>query len=226
MRPSIRATVGLAAAALVCGGAVLSADILVLRDGRRIEGQLISVQRGTIEFREDRGPQSRTIQLRRDEVQRIELTEPRVVDDRELGRGDERGLGRGLGRMEGRGRPNGMRERATWVAANQQWTDSGVDVRDGQILYFDTHGGDIQWRRGTHSTAAGDPQSTYSARRPLPDRPIGALIGRVGASSRDYFFIGDDQGGIRVRGSGRLFLGINDDNVSDNQGAFRVTIYF
>lgn len=221
MRSRVCATVAFAAATLVCAGVVLSADVLVLRDGRRIEGELVSVQRGIIEFRQDSGLRSsRTIEVRRDEVQRIELDEPRK-DDRGPGR-DDRAPGRG----EGRSRPNGLREMEVWVAANVAWKDTGLDVRDGQVLYFDTHGGDIQWRRGAHATAGGDPGSTYSSRRPLPDRPIGALIARIGPASGGYFFIGDAQGPVRMRGSGRLFLGINDDNVSDNQGAFRVTVYY
>jgi hypothetical protein len=217
MKSSVRTTIALTVVALVCAAAVLSADILVLRDGRRIEGQLISVQRGIIEFREDRGRDSRTIQVRRDEVQRIELEAPRTFDDRR----PDRPPG-----PEGRGRPNGLRERDVWTDAKTPWTDSGLDVREGQVLYFDTHGGDIQWRRGAHARAGGDPDGPYSPRRPVPGRPVGALIAKVGNNSNDYFFIGDQDGPVRVRASGRLFLGINDENLSDNQGAFRVTVYY
>ncbi len=215
MRTNTRIIVALGAAALVCSAAMVSADILVMRDGRRIDGQLISVQRGVIEFREGRGSGSRTLEVQRDQVERIEFDEPRRPDDR----APDRLPGRGMGR------PRGLREAEVWVAANRAWTDAGIDVRDGQVLYFDAHGGDIQWRPGASTRAGGDPQSTYSSRRPMPDRPIGALIGRIGSSGR-YFFIGEEDGPIRVRESGRLFLGINDDNVSDNRGAFRVTVSF
>jgi hypothetical protein len=60
----------------------------------------------------------------------------------------------------------------------------------------------------------------------LPNRPAAALIGKVGDESGDLFFIGDNQGSIRVRGSGRLWLGINDDVLDDNSGNFRVTVYY
>jgi hypothetical protein len=216
MKSSTWATIALTVVGLVCAGVVLSADILVLRDGRRIEGQLVSVQRGIIEFREDRGPRdSRTIEVRREEVLRIELETSRSLDDRRLDRPEGR-----------RGRPNGLREREVWTDARTPWTDTGLDVREGQVLYFDTHGGDIQWRRGSHATAGGEPNSSYNARRPIPGRPLGALIGKVGNNSNDYFFIGDQDGPVRVRASGRLFLGINDENLPDNQGAFRVTVYY
>lgn len=215
MKRGIGATTALVAVALVCSAAVLTADTLVLRDGRRIEGQLISVQRGIIEFREDRGFQgSRTVQLRRQEVQRIELEEAQP------------GLEQRPERLEPAGRPSGLREREVWVAATAAWTDTGVDVRDGQIVYFTTHGGDIQWRRGEHTRAGGDPSARYNPNRPIPGRPIGALIAKIGAASSDYFLIGDNEGPLRMRGAGRLYLGINDETLADNQGAYRVTVYY
>ncbi len=217
MKPGLGLTIALTASAVIAGVALLSADRLVLRDGSRIEGQLISVQRGTIEFREERGWRgSRTIQVRRDEVARIELDEtPGEPPDRQPS-----------GMRGGDTRPGGMREREVWVAANRQWTDTGIDVRDGQPVYFTTNNGDIQWRRGEHTKAGGDPGAPYDPHRPIPSRPIGALIGRVGDRSGDYFFIGDSEDRFRMRGSGRLFLGVNDSNVADNQGAYRVTVYY
>ena len=216
MKTRIGATVMMVTVVLVAGAAVLSADRLILRDGRRIEGQLISVQRGIIEFREDRGyGDSRVIQVPRNDVDRIELEPERIADERRPDRPDARP------------RPSGMREKEVWIAANAPWTDTGIDVRSGQSVFFDTHGGDIQWRPGSHAKAGGDTDDRgYDRNRPLPNRPIGALIGKINAGARDYFFIGDDEGPIRVRGDGRLFLGINDSNVSDNRGAFRVTVYY
>jgi hypothetical protein len=40
------------------------------------------------------------------------------------------------------------------------------------------------------------------------------------------FFIGDEKGPIRMRESGRLSLGVNDDYLQDNSGSFRITIYY
>ena len=119
-----------------------------------------------------------------------------------------------------------MREREVWVAANVAWTNTGVDVRDGQIVYLTTYGGDIEWRRGERTRAGGDPSARYNANRPIPGRPIGALIARIGDTSTDYFFVGDNEGPLRMRGAGRLYLGINDENLADNRGAYRVTVYY
>ena len=51
------------------------------------------------------------------------------------------------------------------------------------------------------------------------------MIGRVGTGDAP-FLIGDDSGGLRVRGSGTLFLGVNDDYLADNTGSFRVVVYY
>lgn len=61
--------------------------------------------------------------------------------------------------------------------------------------------------------------------RPMPNRPAAALIAKIGGDSTDYFFVGGEQGPIRVRASGRLYLGVNDDFLNDNSGTFRVVIY-
>ena len=54
--------------------------------------------------------------------------------------------------------------------------------------------------------------------------PAGALIGRIGTSPDDIFFIGAERLPFRVRTSGRLFLGINDDTLDDDTGAFQVAV--
>ena len=66
--------------------------------------------------------------------------------------------------------------------------------------------------------------SPINDRRPVPARPAGALIGRIGTSASDVFFIGDDRGSFRVRTSGRLYLGVNDHAHADNSGSFEVRI--
>ena len=60
----------------------------------------------------------------------------------------------------------------------------------------------------------------------MPNRNAAALIGKIGSGSNDLFFIGDEAGAVRVRGNGRLFLGINDDVLTDNSGNFRVVVYY
>lgn len=60
----------------------------------------------------------------------------------------------------------------------------------------------------------------------MPNRNAAALIGKIGNDSGDLFFIGDETGAVRLRGSGRLFLGVNDDVLTDNSGNFRVVVFY
>jgi hypothetical protein len=188
----------------------LVADTLVLRDGTRIEGELLSVRNGVIVFEERRGfGRARRIEVDRDEVARIEFESVRS-DDRDFAAG---------------GRPPGLRERQVIVSADVPWNDAGIDVRSGQTIYIEATG-NVRWGRDRRDGPAGENNSPSNPNRPLPNRPAAALIGKVGNTSTDYFFIGDEQGPIRMRASGRLYLGINDDFLPDNSGNFRVVIYY
>ncbi len=196
--------------ALLCTG-VLSADTLYLRDGRRLDGRLIAVRDDDVEFEVVRngpfGGRDR-IHVDRDAVRSIDLDGAR--DDRDA-------------RDAPAARPRGLRERVVDVDSRRPWNDSSLDVRAGQVVYF-TATGKVRWRDGRNDGPAGEKNSPDNPARPIPTRPAGSLIGRVGAGS-DPFFIGDDQGPIRIRATGRLYLGINDDRWPENRGSFRVTVY-
>ena len=190
---------------LVAAGALATttlADTLVLRSGRRVEGDLIGVRGSTIEFAESGGSSRR---YDRSDVARIELESSRYGDDRPGSR------------------PSGLRERSTSVAAATPWNDTGVDVRAGMDVYFDATGR-VRWGPDRQHGPGGEGGSRQNPNRPIPGRPGGALIGRVGDSGP--FFIGDEKGPIRMRESGRLSLGVNDDYLQDNSGSFRITIYY
>ena len=188
----------------------VQADTLYLRDGSRVQGELISVRNDTVEFEERRSYGSgRTLRLDRDEVVRIEFETAR------------RGGGNDL--LAG-GRPSGMRERQTIVSADVAWNDSGIDVRAGQTIYFEAQG-QVRWGRDRRDGPAGERNSPSNPNRPIGNRNAAALIGKIG-SGNDLFFIGDETGPVRVRTSGRLYLGINDDVLTDNSGNFRVVVHY
>lgn len=192
----------------LAGAATATADTLVLRNGQRVEGTLVGVRGDTIEF-ETSGGRQRAERYDRDDVRRIEL---------DSAGGSDRG-----GSGSSGGRPGGMRERAVSVSARQQWTDAGIQLRRGQEVYFSASG-KARWGPDRQDGPAGERGSPRNPNRPMPDRSAAALIGRI--DDGDPFFIGDDRGPIRVRDSGRLFLGINDDHLPDNSGEFRVTLYY
>lgn len=196
----------------------LDADTLFLRNGQRIEGELVGVRGRTIEFEERRGSSRRTVRVDRDQVDRIDFNS--YGNNWAGGTGGwNSGWAGGSG---GGGRPSGLRERQVSVSATEPWSDTGIDVRAGQNLYIDAQG-QVRWGKDRRDGPEGEKNSPFNAARPLPNRPGGALIGRIG---NDLFFIGAESGPIRVRSGGRLLLGINDEYLVDNSGSFRVTVMY
>lgn len=193
--------------------ASLIADTLYLRNGQRVEGELIGVRNGQIEFEERRGfGGGRTLRFDRDEVDRIDF------DNRRFGNNNyNSNNNNSFG-----GRPSGMREKQVIVSGDVQWNDSGVDVRAGQTIFFEAQGR-VRWGRDRQDGPAGERNSPSNPNRPMGNRNAAALIGRIG---NDMFFIGDETGPIRMRSGGRLFLGVNDDVLTDNSGNFRVVVYY
>jgi hypothetical protein len=115
------------------------------------------------------------------------------------------------------------REQVVMVNSLTRWTDTGINLREGDML-------DVQ-AEGTVTLSGGaddiaNPGGAQSGRRavnaPLPDMPAGGLIGRIGDSAP--FYIGSRETLDRVSSSGRLYLGVNDDHLPDNRGQFRVTL--
>jgi len=226
--------------AVLLSAASLGADTLVMRDGRRLHGSLVSVGRGTVVFDQDRGyGRPRQTRLRLSEVDRIELRdaaeEEDVFTDDERARADDEPRGGEDRPRLGEERPRadevstwsdepGQRHRVVDVTAGEPWTDTGLELRAGQELYFSPEGMVI-WSAGHEDGPGGEANSPYDTRRPIPGRPAGGLIGRIGTGA-DTFFIGTDRGPYRVKVPGRLFLGINDDYFEDNSGRFRVTISY
>lgn len=110
------------------------------------------------------------------------------------------------------------------VMANQPWTDTGINVRAGEMLRFDVSR-TIRVTGNDESTADGNTDVTArGALRTVPVRsmPVGGLIGRVG--NGQPFAIGTAPQPIRMPVNGRLWLGINDLSFNDNSGHFRVIV--
>lgn len=106
------------------------------------------------------------------------------------------------------------------VDANQAWVDTGVDVARGDRVVFGARG-DIMIAPGASAGVGGTP-ALQSTRYPLAGAPAGALIGRVGNGAP--FLIGSNTSPIAMPADGRLMVGINDDNFSDNTGSFSVKV--
>jgi len=107
------------------------------------------------------------------------------------------------------------------VPGNTRWLDTGLDVRQGERFTLQTSGTVFLLGNEMEAAPAGVSDGSRAGGAPMPDLPLGALIGRVGNGRP--FGIGD-QTSISMPAIGRLYLGINDDNPSDNQGEFTVVL--
>jgi hypothetical protein len=110
--------------------------------------------------------------------------------------------------------------RSVRVEGNQAWTDTGMDLRRGDRVRI-TANGQVQWAPGSNASPAGTGKVSNGA-YPVPMLGAGGLIGKVGNSAA--FALGNSVREFTSPGDGRLYLGINDDNASDNTGFFTVAI--
>ena len=195
--------------AVLLMGAGAAADTLVLRNGRRIVGELVEYRNDRVAWRDDRG---RSERFDRSDVRRIEFDD-NGFGDSSASWNDDR---------PGSGRPSGMREREVSVQAAQGWTSTGVRVERGDRIYVEAHGV-VRWGPDRSHGPEGEKNSPRNPNRPIPGRNAAALIGRI--DDGDPFFIGGDDE-VRVPESGTLFLGVNDDYLQDNAGSFKITISY
>ncbi len=108
------------------------------------------------------------------------------------------------------------------VPGNQRWTDTGITVRRGERITFNASG---QVQLSSNGSDTAGPAGATSGRRPsgpMPQVLAGALIGRVGPVG--LFAIGNQTTPLTMPADGRLFLGVNDDDVNDNRGEFTVDV--
>src|SRR5206468_2333194 len=112
--------------------------------------------------------------------------------------------------------------RTVTVNANTQWNDTGVTVKKGDRVSFQTTG-QIKFGQGAEQTAGPDGNgNSMNPGYPVPVVGAGALIGKVGNSAA--FPIGSNTQPIVMPADGRLYLGVNDNQLGDNSGAFNVLV--
>lgn len=115
----------------------------------------------------------------------------------------------------------GVPSGAIRVPATAAWVSTGLNVRKGDWVTFNTTG-EVQLSDNT-SDRAGSAGSTRVARlAPLPNVNAGALIGRIGMNGQP-FGIGD-QASVPMPAAGVLYLSVNDDERGDNAGEFIVVV--
>jgi hypothetical protein len=109
------------------------------------------------------------------------------------------------------------------VPGNATWVATPLFVRKGDRVSFSVTG-QVQLSDNANDVAhaAGSLSQRRAAGSPLPQNFAGALIAKVGNSAP--FPIGDVTTPVTMPVDGQLYLGINDDEVSDNRGEFIVRL--
>ena len=116
--------------------------------------------------------------------------------------------------------PGGATPGAVRVPANAGWVSTGMRVRRGETITFNTTGEvQLSSNASDRARAAGTPRTAAGA--PVPNVNAGGLIGRIGNGAP--FAIGD-QASVPMPNAGLLYLAVNDDELSDNSGAFVVQL--
>ncbi len=116
----------------------------------------------------------------------------------------------------------GVRDPARAIASvrgRPGWTP-GIDLRAGDLLLC--HGHRPSCGRLAPPRPIPMALDPAGSNAPLPGAGAGALIGRIG--NTQAFMVGTNLDGHRANTAGRLFLMVNDDVLTDNQGNFRATI--
>ena len=107
------------------------------------------------------------------------------------------------------------------VPAASSWVATGLTVRKGDIVSFDTTG-EVQLSDNTADRATAAGTNRPARLGPMPSVNAGALIGRIGGYGQP-FGIGD-QASVPMPAAGMLYLAVNDDERSDNAGEFIVVL--
>jgi Zn-dependent protease with chaperone function len=127
------------------------------------------------------------------------------------------------------------------IMGDRDWIDTGIEVQEGQEISFSAFGTVYLQKGNIRAYCGPDGYDLKTRQQPFVDRNIGALIGKVAIllsievdegsgretrhEIRENFFIGPDIT-IRMPMSGQLYLGINENLVEDNEGAFSVSIVY
>jgi hypothetical protein len=117
----------------------------------------------------------------------------------------------------------GPQTRTITVPSTNQWTPTGIRVNQGDHVQFQASG-QIQLKPSDPKDVAipaGSLLHRYAPNSPMPNVTAGALLGRID-SGQPWGLGGLTD--VVMPGSGMLYLGINDDVLTDNSGEFTVKI--
>ena len=122
-------------------------------------------------------------------------------------------------------RENFGREETIVINPRVRWTDTGIELRPGDVVSLRADGVIVlsgNANGNDRANVSGSLNGRRADNAPLPMMPAGGLIARIGNSAP--FYVGNRETIDRVNASGRLYLGVNDDELGDNHGEFRVRL--
>jgi hypothetical protein len=183
----------------------VSGQTVVLRNGSAVTGKFVNIVRGDTLLWEDASGQSQQFPVR--DVARVYLNSQSARTAFNYN-GPAAAVGTAGAIANGR---------SIRVDARQAWTDTGITVNTG-----DQASGEIQFGTSAGMTATPDGNEAGRGNYPVPTAPVGALIGKVGNSAP--FAIGMQTQPLPMPASGRLMLGVNDNQLGDNSGFFTVVV--
>ena len=120
------------------------------------------------------------------------------------------------------------------------WTDTGIEVKEGQELYFEAEGTVLLQKDNPVAACGPEGLSLRTMQQPLTDQNLGCLIGRVlertevvedkerdEKTVREFgpIFAVGRQGRLAMPATGRLLVGINENVTRDNDGSYTVSIF-
>jgi hypothetical protein len=112
------------------------------------------------------------------------------------------------------------------LPGDQEWVDTGVDVKAGDVYQFDASG-EITYAGARSATPPdGSPKGWRDLTKAFPAEDVnrGAVIGRIGSSEAALPFLIGASKQVAMAIDGRLFLGINHPSNSTAEGAFTVEL--
>jgi hypothetical protein len=111
------------------------------------------------------------------------------------------------------------------VAGDKEWTDTAIEILEGDTLRLSASG-TINYTSSKTCGPDGGEREWKDLIRSLPvnDAGRGALVGKMGESGVVKAFLVGAKAEFQAQRHGRLFLGINDNDFSNNQGSFKVVV--
>ncbi len=112
------------------------------------------------------------------------------------------------------------KEVLTVVQAKDDWTYSNLTVRRGDRIHLSASG-----RVKLSATKESGPEGIEleDKNKLIVDRPTGALIAVIGDDNDDFIYVGRENDFVAKR-DGKLFLSVNEGDLTDNNGTFNVRV--